>query len=386
MTSEIQEVDYLQNIASKVSVIVPICNAGHYLDQALNSLTNQTYDNLEIICLNDGSTDDSLSIMQKHAVTDSRIVVIDKPNEGYGATCNRGIDMATGEWIAILEPDDWIEPGMFADMLAFETSFVGERPIDVIKTPYWVIRNPDTPEELKLNCSYRGRVKPKVQPFVIHDAPHLLGHHPSIWSAIYRKSFLDDFGIRFKEIPGAGWADNPFLVETLCQARGIVYLPKAYYCYREETPEKAIALAERSPLLPFERWQDMADALDRIGVDDPVIWTQMITRGFTYMSGVIEFTGLKERNDLDEAVRAMFLRMDPNLVFANPRVSPACKRLFAEYRGIDDPPVSEVQHVADLVSEGIYNIWNMGPKQTFKMVRTYISRYNARSGKSKIKC
>lgn len=105
-----------------VSVIVPIYNAEPFLDQCLKSISSQTHKNLEIICLNDGSTDESLSIMQTHAAQDNRMRVIDKPNQGYGATCNRGIEEASGQWIAIVEPDDWIEPGMYADMLAFATT------------------------------------------------------------------------------------------------------------------------------------------------------------------------------------------------------------------------------------------------------------------------
>lgn len=90
--------------APLVSVIIPIYNAEPYLDQALESVEGQTYKNLEIICLNDGSTDDSLAIMRAHAARDERIVVIDKHNQGYGATCNRGLDESHGEWISILDP------------------------------------------------------------------------------------------------------------------------------------------------------------------------------------------------------------------------------------------------------------------------------------------
>ncbi|MEG0504949.1 MAG: glycosyltransferase [Raoultibacter sp.] len=208
-----------------ISVIVPIFNADDYLQQCLDSIENQTYRNLEIICLNDGSTDDSLNIMQTHAVSDSRIKIVDKQNQGYGATCNRGVDEARGSWISIIEPDDWIELNMYATMVSTVESL--SKTLDVIKTPYWRIWMPDTPEQRKLNCSYRNRIKPPAQPFTIKDAAHLLTHHPSIWSAIYRTDFLKQYNIRFKEIPGAGWADNPFLVETLCQAKAIAYVGSA---------------------------------------------------------------------------------------------------------------------------------------------------------------
>lgn len=85
-----------------VSVIVPTYNTEAFLDQCLLSIRNQTHTELEILCVNDGSTDGSLAIMQRHAAEDARIRIIDKENGGYGAGCNRGIAEARGEWVSIL--------------------------------------------------------------------------------------------------------------------------------------------------------------------------------------------------------------------------------------------------------------------------------------------
>ena len=128
-----------------VSVILPIFNTERYLDQALDSVSEQSLRSIEIICVNDGSTDGSLEIMQVHAAQDSRIRIIDKQNEGYGASCNRGISEARGRYIAILEPDDWIESNMLADMIAHADSF--DQDIDIVKRPNWRIWMPDTPEQ-----------------------------------------------------------------------------------------------------------------------------------------------------------------------------------------------------------------------------------------------
>ena len=365
-----------------VSVIVPVYNTERYLDQALESLERQTYRDLEIVVVNDGSTDGSAAIMREHAARDPRVRIVDKENGGYGAAMNRGIAEATGGWIAILEPDDWVEPGMYADMLALAARYKGSDPaVDIIETPYWVIADADTPHERKLHCSYRGRVRPRTQPFTIKDAPHLLSHHPSIWTALYRRGFLDRCGIRFREFPGAGWADNPFLVETLCQARAILYLPRPYYCYREETPEKSARLARRSPLLPFERWNDMVDVLERLHVTDRGVWQAQVARGFTYMGGVVEHTGIASRPDIQRAVDKMFSRMDPGLVFSNPRVPVAAKRLFAERRGIANPPISRLMQVRDLVGQSVYALWNKGPVELCRMAGRYVSTYAKRAGR-----
>ena len=340
-----------------VSIIVPVFNAEPYLAQCLDSILAQTHRELEVICLNDGSTDGSLAIMQAYAARDERIRVIDKQNQGYGATCNRGLEEARGAWISIVEPDDWIEPGMYADMLAFEATF--NDPADIVKTPYWRIWMPDTPEQRKLNCSYRRRIKPPCQPFIIRDAAHLLTHHPSIWSAIYRKGFLEEHGIRFREYPGAGWADNPFLIETLCQAERIVYLDEPYYCYREETPEKSKSFALNNTLLPFDRWNDMMDALERIGIRDEAVLRAHNSRGFTYLGGVLEEVDLTN-DEVRAAATRMFERMDTDLVLSDAEIPPGCKRMFAELRGMPEPYIRSAPYAWGLVKQGLYNLRNVG--------------------------
>lgn len=366
---------------SLVSVIVPIYNAGPYLEQCLDSITGQTHRELEIILLNDGSTDDSLSIMQRYAVSDERIKIIDKQNQGYGATCNRGLAEATGAWISIVEPDDWIEPNMYKDMLAFAQKFANEgTPLDIVKTPYWRIWMPDTKGQQKLNCSYKNRIHPYHQPFAIADAAHLLCHHPSIWSAVYRKSFLNEHNIRFKEIPGAGWADNPFLVETLCQTNRIGYFDTAYYCYREETPEKSKKFAHTNTLLPLERWNDMMDVLERLNVTDERILRAHNSRGFTYLSGIIEEVDLTH-DDVREAAKHMFERMDANLVFTDNEVSPGMKRLYAGLRGIPCPKINPLPHMAGLVGQGVYNLKNTGLVNTFFATKNYLVKRSRREGK-----
>lgn len=366
---------------SLVSIIVPIYNAGPYLEQCLDSIVGQTHKDLEIILLNDGSTDDSLATMRRYAENDGRIKMIDKQNQGYGATCNRGLAEATGTWISIVEPDDWIEPGMYADMLAFAAKFADEgTPLDIVKTPYWRIWLPDTKQQRKLNCSYKDRIHPPKQPFAIADAAHLLCHHPSIWSAIYRKSFLDERNIRFKEIPGAGWADNPFLVETLCQTDRIGYFDTAYYCYREETPEKSKNFAHSNTLLPLERWNDMMDVLERLGITDERILRAHNSRGFTYLSGIIEEVDLTH-DDVRETAKHMFERMDADLVFSDNEVSPGMKRLYAGLRGSPCPKINPLPHMKGLVGQGVYNLKNTGVVNTLFATKNYLVKRARREGR-----
>lgn len=90
----------------KVSILVPCCNVEKYLHQCLDSIVGQTLKDMEIIVINDGSTDGTLDIINEYAARDKRIRVLDKENEGYGKSMNRGLDMARGEYVGIVESDD----------------------------------------------------------------------------------------------------------------------------------------------------------------------------------------------------------------------------------------------------------------------------------------
>ena len=94
----------------KITVIVPVYNVEHYLDKCLDSLINQTYKNLEIIVINDGSTDNSGTICQEYAQKDNRIIYIEKENGGQSEARNMGLDRMTGSYVTFVDSDDWVEP------------------------------------------------------------------------------------------------------------------------------------------------------------------------------------------------------------------------------------------------------------------------------------
>ncbi len=362
-----------------VSVIVPIYNVEKFLDQALDSIQAQTLENIEIICVNDGSTDGSLNIMKAHAATDERIRIVDKPNGGYGSAMNCGLDEACGTWVAILEPDDWIEPTMYADLTSFAGRF--SEVIDIVKSPYWRIWLPDTPEQHKLNCRYRGLIKPASQPFKITDpgVTHILRHHPSIWSALYRREFLVEENIRFPEHPGAAWDDNAFLAETVSKAQAIAYLDRPYYCYREETPEQTIRFTQTRTMLPIERWHDMLDIYEREGLgDNDEVMRTHINRGFIYLKGIVEQIDLSH-DEIRDAACAMFARMDDRLVFASPEISPGWKRVYAELKGIEAPEIPAGPYRKHIVGMGLHTLRYTDPRYTIWSVKDYIAKRNKRN-------
>lgn len=100
----------------KVSVIVPVYNVEKYLRECLNSLVNQTLKEIEIICINDGSEDSSLEILNEYASKDSRFVIINQENSGQSVARNKGLDVAKGEYIGFVDSDDWVDLNFFENL------------------------------------------------------------------------------------------------------------------------------------------------------------------------------------------------------------------------------------------------------------------------------
>ena len=342
-----------------VSIVVPIYNVEGTLDECLSSIEAQTHRELEIICVNDGPTDGSAAITHAHAKEDSRIVIIDKRNEGYGASCNRGISIARGTWVAIVEPDDVVEPTWVEDLLSCASEHGGAQAVDVVKAPYWRELPGRDGGTVRVACPYRGRVRPRTQPFSVGDGIELMLHHPAIWSALYRRGYLAEKGIRFLEIPGAGWADNPFLVETLCRTDRIVYTEACGYRYRERDLNEAESFAARSPLVPLERWNDMMDAAARANVSDPRVVEALAARGVNYALITANAAG-EDAPDVRGLLEASMERLDEGVVLRSGLISPAGKRIFARVRGIRAGLASTLPYYDHLGREAIYRVRENG--------------------------
>lgn len=342
-----------------VSLVIPIYNVEATLDECLASVEGQSHEALEIICVNDGSTDSSPDIVRAHAARDRRIILVDKGNEGYGASCNRGIALARGTWVAIVEPDDALEPTAIAELVAHAASLGGAGAVDVVRCAYWRVFEREGGGEERLTCPYAGRVRPRRQPFAAGDGVELLCHHPAIWAGMYRREYLVRRGIRFVEAPGAGWVDNPFLVATLCGTDRIAYLDRPLYRYREHGLDDASAFARRSPLVPLTRWNEMMDAAALAGVDDPRVISALALRCVNYALVTVGAVGL-DAPGVRELVRASFERLDVDAVLADARVSPAGRRLVAEVLGLPEPRGGALAHAAHLAREALYRVRTNG--------------------------
>ena len=261
----------------KVSIIVPVYNVKRDLRQCLDSICAQSLREIEVICIDDGSTDGSGEILDTYA-SDSRFIVVHKENEGYGKGINVGLDRARGSYIGIVESDDYIDPNMFR--LLYEAACRNDAP-DVVKAAFWSVYNSGTDEERIVPANYLHHVEKVDEPFLLKDDAEFLFHHPSIWSAIYRRAFLEEKNIRMMEVPGAGWVDNPFFISTLIEASSIVYIDEPLYYYREANQGSSSGI--KDPSVIYSRWFDMDEILKKHRVSDPKILEGHYCRGCSYI-------------------------------------------------------------------------------------------------------
>lgn len=215
-----------------VSVLVPIYNVERYLRECLDSLECQTLSDIEIICINDGSTDSSRAIIQDYLDKDSRFKVIDKPNSGYGASMNMGLDKCTGEYIGIVESDDFIEPDAFEEMYNAAKKYDAQ----VVKTDFYLYWS--HPNEVNRRFGWvdeiiEGHINPQIERDVFY-------RKPSIWSAIYKHSFIRDNNIRFLETPGASYQDAGFNFKVWASSDNAVLINEAYLHYRQDNEASSV--------------------------------------------------------------------------------------------------------------------------------------------------
>lgn len=207
-----------------ISVLVPCYNVEKYLRQCLDSLTGQTYTDLEIICLNDGSTDRTPGILKEYQARDGRIKVIDKPNSGYGATMNIGLRMAKGKYIGIVESDDYIEPEMY-EVLCNEAE---KDNLDIARCRF-IERNMVTHAD---KVETFGFIPDRDKTFKPLDKLSSLLIKPSIWCGLYNLDFLRNNGIYFLETPGASYQDTSFSFKSMMMADRVKIVSGIFYNYR----------------------------------------------------------------------------------------------------------------------------------------------------------
>lgn len=209
----------------KVSVIIPVYNVEPYLVECMDSAVNQTLRDIEIICINDGSTDRSPEILERYRITDSRVTVLAQENRGLSAARNRGLQIARGEYIAFLDSDDTLEPD--ALKLLFDTAKKNDVEVVVFQRDIFYetealaekhFSTLNTVDRVSDICSGVTFIK---------QSKDANTYNVAVWHALWKRSFLDENGISFME--GIIHEDYLFSFQAYMTAERVIQIPDILY-------------------------------------------------------------------------------------------------------------------------------------------------------------
>ncbi len=237
---------------SKVSVIIPVYNVETYLRECLDSVVNQTLKDIEIICVDDGSTDNSLSILQEYAQKDDRFIILEQKNQGSGAARNRGLGIAKGDFIAFMDSDDF-----YPSATTLETLYNTAKDKDVAICGGSVKKyKPDgtymQPSEME--CEYTFETEGYVD---YKDYQFDYGY----WRFIYNRKFLGDNNIEFPNYRRQ--QDPPFFIKTMTAAKKFYAISEPTYTYR--VSYKTVVWDEQKTLDTFKGIEDCLKQCEQNG-------------------------------------------------------------------------------------------------------------------------
>ena len=262
----------------QVSVLVPVYNVEPYVERCLRSVLAQGVEGLEVIVINDGSTDGSREVVGRVAEDDARVRIIDKPNSGYGASLNRGLDEARGTYVGILESDDEMVSGALALLLSRAEALQA----DVVKGDYILWWPTD-----EARTHQAGEVVPELCEGLVdtREDMRVYSIRSTIWSGLYRREHLEAHGIRFLETPGASYQDTSFNFKVFATSARTAFITSPVIRYRQDNASSSIHSKGKADAVGIEfdeidRWLD--ERPDCVG-HDALVRQALIERFNAYL-------------------------------------------------------------------------------------------------------
>ena len=342
-----------------VSVVVPVYNVAKYLRQCMDSLVGQTLRDIEIICVDDGSTDGSGAILDEYAAKDSRVKVIHQANVGAGPARNAGLDAAAGKYLFFCDPDDWCDMRMLAQMvrhaerhaaeIVFVSSFFCEGDDDRVVGCHAVLRG-------KASV---GRIfsSAEVAPVIFQ----LFAHVP--WNKLLRADFVRAHGLRYQSLPR--YNDAYFVKTAMALASRMSVLRRAYYFHRVRRPGSIQHGLDATPLAGFQAADAVRARLREIGTFDrfAVSWAKDVL-GMTFRD-LQAFSSPVAAGCLYRELRQRIL-FDPDLAVLNEGsiLTDRRNRLVRHVRENADP----VALLLELIRGQSHAAWEVR-KRKYRLVR-----------------
>jgi len=275
-----------------VSVIIPVFNAGNYLRQCINSVISQTLRDIEIICIDDGSTDDSSRILHEYSQRDFRIKLIEQTNKGVGVARNTGLELSNGKYVLFLDADDYIEP----DLL--ESAFVEAEAsnADFVMFDAYCF---DDESGIKLDSDWivKTELLPDTRTFSVKDIPkHIFTFsYNVVWNKLYRKDFVLKSGLFFLHLPNS--QDSYFACMSLALAKKINYIDRKLIHYRRNNK-----LSISSGLFTNAGTKNLMSAMKRISseLEGLEFFSSIKQSFFNYSTNLLLWALNKSKNSVYE--------------------------------------------------------------------------------------
>jgi len=246
-----------------ISIIVPCYNLERYLKKCLDSILGQTYKNLEIIAIDDGSTDQTWNILERYAQADRRIVLVRQKNAGAGAAMNKGIELAQGEFLAFVDNDDWVEADMFEKLYGSIMASGADLAVCNYNLAY---------EDRREMCysPMKNETVSVQDDFYSYFYHYCACEKPNnyIWTRLYRADIVRQSGVRLENFSLG--ADTLFNFKLLPQLEHVTFIKDGLYNYFQRGSSSVYTMAKRCNIA--EVYADGFDALanyyERLGVQD----------------------------------------------------------------------------------------------------------------------
>ncbi|MDY4032193.1 MAG: glycosyltransferase family 2 protein [Pyramidobacter sp.] len=271
----------------KISVIIPVCNAESYLRECLDSLLMQTFKDFEMICVDDGSADTSLGILEEYVTKDSPLLVLRQQNRGAGVARNKGLEVARGEYAIFLDADDFFAPDLleklYARAIRAEADIVicNGRAFNTVSGRYRNVTN-----------YLRASLVKGMPVFSRRDIPdHILTvTNPVPWNKLFRRSFLLREQLRFQPLQNCN--DLYMVLLSLCVAERISSIDEPLVSYRENSGRNLQSRKRTAPLCFIKALEALYDELHSRGLFEAVeksfvnmavrmtAWNMITTRGW----------------------------------------------------------------------------------------------------------
>lgn len=248
-----------------ISIIVPIYNAEKYLEQCLDSLIQQSYINIEIICIDDGSKDSSSEVVDKYVRRDKRVKLIRQENAGVSKTRNTGISYAQGEYIMFVDSDDWIDLNTCESVL----DLIVENNADIVMWSYVSEREDEKnyknvfSEDLIFDANMTRKMLHRRFVGLLGEElahPEMADSLCPVWGKLYKTSIIKKYDIHFVDLDEIGtYEDGLFNLEVFFHAKKVVYLKEHFYHYRRNN-RNSITSKHNDNL--YEQWQQLFNKME----------------------------------------------------------------------------------------------------------------------------